>query len=171
MRVVYWVHHAAANLRSTTLPTIPTSFADFDISGINVTHLADGGVAFFAEHPHFTGGQFQSDKFPFFGLNLSFRSSAPNYLTTSTGGEFYVMDFCTERKIAQWQGIANFQRRFGSSNDWVANFQAIRMKNIPLFSILILKQGYSGIAIRIVFNFCDFGGDIVLVAAKVDRAI
>jgi hypothetical protein len=43
--------------------------------------------------------------------------------------------------------------------------------NISLLPILIVHQGDPGVTVRVVFNRHHFGGDVVLVALKVDDPV
>jgi hypothetical protein len=94
MRVIHWVHDATPNMRPLTAVTGTAGFTETDVSRFGVTDFSDGGVAFTPDHADFLGGEADGNVIAFFGYHLGETAGSPHHLTTATGDEFDVMNFC-----------------------------------------------------------------------------
>jgi hypothetical protein len=81
------------------------------------------------------------------------------------------VDGRTHGDVADRQGVAHADRRFGAADDGCADFQVARSNDVATLAVGIAHQSDVGRTVRVVFNALDLGGDTVLVALEVHHTV
>ncbi len=106
MRMIAGGHRSTANGRANAHMTLATRFPQLDIAVVQITDLADGGVADLANQANFTRRQADLSVVTFFRQELSSGASGANQLTTLAFFQLDIVDHRADRNIGNRQAVA-----------------------------------------------------------------
>ncbi len=170
-RMVDRVHGDAANLGTTTQPTVTAGLAQGDVLMLDVTDLADGGEAGGQHLAHFAGGHTQQSVLAFLGDELGVGSGGAAELTAATGVQLDVVQHGTHGNAGHGQRIAGLDVGLVAGDEHIALLHAERSENIALFTVGIVQERDAGGAVGVVFDVGHGSRDVELVPLEVDDAV
>src|SRR5690606_4904402 len=96
---------------------------------------------------------------------------ASHHLPTAAGDELDVVNLGTGWHVGQRHRVPYADLRIRTAYDGLANAEAVRREDVPLFAINVLKQGDTAGAVRVVFNRSHACWHASLVALEIDNAV
>jgi len=171
VRVIDRVHDHTTHCRANTAPAHCTSFTNLAQVVLAVADFTDRCTAFDVNAAHFAGTQ----------ANLSVGAFACHQHNAGAGGtsdlgtlarqHFHAVDSRTDRNVADRQSITSLDRRFRTTDQLIADSNALRSDDVLAFAVRIAQQSNVRSTVRVVFDTLDLGDDTVLVATEVDNAV
>ena len=115
MRVIAGGHRRAAHGRADAHVALAAGFAQLDVAVIQITNLADGGIAHLAHQANFAGGQADLGIIAFFGQQLSSSARGADQLAAFALLQLNIVDQRADRDIGRGQAVA--RANFGLGPD------------------------------------------------------
>ena len=138
---------------------------------LGIAHLPDSRPAGDVNHSRFARRQDQVSVLSVSSAQPRRGSGGSDHLTALPGPHFDIVDFHTQRNIAQRHAVSDSGLTLPAAEDILSVLEAHRRQDVPLFSVFILHQGNIAAPVGIVFDSDHFGGHIVLVPLEVDHPI
>ena len=112
--MVYRIHRNASDLRPSSQPSFPAGLSKIDILMGHIAQLPDGGFAFYQNHTNFPRGQLNLGITIFLGHQLGISAGTAHNLPTLAKSQFNIMNLCSQRYVAERQGIARLNVGIGT---------------------------------------------------------
>ena len=122
--MVAGVHGRAADLGSLAEPAAAAGFAAGLVLVLDVTDLADGGLAANVDAAELAAGHSDHRVIAFLGEKLGAGACASDELAASAQRELEVVDGRADRDVLEGKRVADSHGRLGSALDWVADLGA-----------------------------------------------
>src|SRR5579859_2045914 len=171
VRMVPGVHRRAAHSRPDAEPAAASGLAARLVLVLDVTDLADRGLAVDVDAAQFSRRHADHGVVAFLRKQLGRRSGAAHQLAAAAERELDVVDRRTDRDVRQRDGVADPHRRVDPTLDRVPHLQAQRRQDVALLTVLVVDQRDPGAAVGVVLDRRDLARHAVLVALEVDLAV
>ena len=171
MRMVDRVHYSTANAGADALPAVTASLADLDVAVLGVANFANGCAAGYENATHFGRRHTQDCILAFLAHQLNAGASGTSDCCTATRLKLNCVDERTNGDCGQGQCIAGLDVCISAGYYRFANLEALRLKDVTLFTVCIVQKSDASTAIGVVLDRGNLGGDTVLVALEVDDAV
>ena len=106
---------------------------------LEVAHLTDGGITILEDQSNFTRREFDMGIFPLLRHQLTIGACAAHNLATLSYLQFDIVNQCPRWDVSEWKGIPRLDVSGRARNHSVSHFQLIRSKDIPFFTIRVVK--------------------------------
>ncbi len=170
-RVVDGVHGHTAGLGPHALPAAAAGLADLHQLGLGIADLADGAAAVDGHPTHLGGGQAQGGEVALLGHELDAHAGAAGKLAPAARPQLHVVDGGTDRDVAEGQGVAGADLRPLPALQHVAHADPVGRQDVALLPVDVVEQGDAGVAVGVVLDGRDLGGNAVLVPPEVHDAV
>src|SRR5688572_23425914 len=97
MRVIDWIHHHPAYIRTPAKPANPSRLPHVNILMIRIANLSDSGHAGRKDSTHFTGPEPHLHIVAITSHHLSRTTRTPNQLSTFAGPQLHIMNSRSQR--------------------------------------------------------------------------
>ena len=104
---------------------------------VSITDLSDRCVSVLIDPTNFAGRQSNQSIAGLTVVQHGLLSRTPCHLSTAAGNDFNVMDDRSQRDGLQRESISNFGGCCFTGNDFRANSQTVRGKDVSLFTISV----------------------------------
>src|SRR5690606_34844735 len=169
--VIDRVHGHAADGRAHTAPTHRTGLADLTQAVLFVAHFANGGAAIDVHAADFSGAQADLSVGAFASQQNSRSTCGTCDLRTLARQHLDAVNGCTDRDVADGQGVACTDGGVLTGHQRSADFQATGSDDVTTLAVGVAQQCQVSRTVGIVFKALDLGSDTVLVATEVDNTI
>src|SRR6185437_12223409 len=170
-RMVDRVHGHAAGLGPDALPPVATRLAQRDQAGLGVADLTDGGPAVDRDPAHLGGGQAQGGEDTLLGDQLHAHPRPSGDLAPGARLELHVVHGRADRDVPQRQCVAGTDVGPLAALQHVPHPDPGGGQDVALLPVVVVEQGYAGVAVGVVLDGGNLGGDAVLGALEVDEAV
>src|SRR5438132_6445945 len=170
-RVVDRVHRDTARLRAPALPTVAAGLADRDQAGLAVADRTDRRTTVDRHAPHLGRGQPERREHAFLGDELDRRSRAAAQLGAAARLELDVVHRGADWDVAQRQGVADVDLAALAALHHGADLEPLRGDDVALLAVEVVQERKPRVAVRVVLDRRDLGGNAVLVPTEVDDAV
>ncbi|CAI8036705.1 hypothetical protein GBAR_LOCUS20550 [Geodia barretti] len=171
MRVVNRVHGHAANLGPPALPAGPTGLAEGHVHVILVADFPDRGHTAHVDETRLSGRQSHRRVFALAGDQGSAVAGRTHQLPATARRQLHIMNRDAQRQVADWQSIADFDRRAGTALHRRANAQAARCQQVALVPVGKHHQRQVRAAVGIVLDGMNHARHAVVVPLEVHHAV
>src|SRR5262249_22010107 len=170
-RVIDRVHHHAAHVRASPLPTRTTRFTAGNVHVIDVSDLADRRETILVNPTHFARRHLHQRETAFQVVQNRLLARAARNLTAAPWTQFDVVNVCAERNCPQRQRIAELRRDIIAGDNFRADLQPVWREDVTHLAVGVFNKSYSRRAVRVVLDSDYFRGDAVLAAFEIDFAV
>src|SRR5690606_38285106 len=136
-----------------------------------VAHFANGGAAIDVHAADFTGAQADLSVGAFASQQNSRSTCGTCDLRTLARQHLDAVNGCTDRDVADGQGVACTDGGVLTGHQRSADFQATGSDDVTTLAVGVAQQCQVSRTVGIVFKALDLGSDTVLVATEVDNTI
>src|SRR4051794_37090062 len=170
-RVVDGVHRDTAGVRPLALPACPARLPDGDQARFAVADRTDRRAAVDRDAAHLRGREAQRRELAFLRDELDRGTGTAAELGARTGLELDVVHRRTDGDVPQRQRVAGADLRALAALQHVADRDTGGGDDVALLAVAVVQQRDARVAVRVVLDRRDLGGDTVLVALEVDDAV
>src|ERR1035437_1772597 len=169
-RVVDRVHGNAAVVGFPAEPAVAAGLPDRDVLVLEVSDLADRGIAVDEDLPELAGRDAEEGVVSFLRHQLRAGPCRAGELRALDGLELDRMDDRADRDRPERQGVPRDDVGREPRDDDLADLEAVRRDDVPLLAVRVDQQGDAGRAVRVVLDRRDPRRDPMLLALEVDVA-
>ena len=146
MGMVDRVHNGTANGRTNAEPTVTAGLADLDVGMLGIANLADGRTAGEQNATHLGRRHTQDGVLAFLAHELNAGASGTSKCSALARLELNGMDESTDGDVGQRHCIAGLDVGIGTGDDHIAYMKTLRMKDVALLAVDVMKERDAGIA-------------------------
>src|SRR5512143_1408063 len=170
-RVVDRVHRDAAVVRLPSEPAVAAGLADGNVLVLEVSDLADRGVAVHTHAPELARRHTEERVRSLLRHELSAGPRRAGHLAAAARLEFHVVHDRAERDRLQRKRVSDDDVDRRARDDRLADGEAGGRHDVPLLPVGVGEEGDARRPVRVVLDGGDLRRDVVLVALEVDVAI